>query len=119
MDAGETFAEAAMRETMEEAGMLVELKGVLGISTCPGVDRRGNCYMRMWVIFYAEPVMDVNQIPKSIPDFESAGAAWCSVDDILSSGLKLRGREPKQWVKYLQKGGEIYPMSILSEDSRR
>jgi hypothetical protein len=71
VDAGETFSTAAIRETMEEAGIDIELKGILGIDYEPHSD-----YVRMRVVFYAEP-KDFDQLPKSIPDFESAGACWC------------------------------------------
>ena len=55
-------------------------------------------YSRQRIIFYAEPV-DNNQSPKAIPDFESAGACWCSYEDILG-GLTLRGYEPIEWARY-------------------
>jgi 8-oxo-dGTP pyrophosphatase MutT (NUDIX family) len=135
VDAGESFATAAIRETQEEAGIDITLKGILSVEHEPH-----DGYVRMRVVFYAEPV-DPQQLPKSIPNFESAGACWCSLEDI-QSGLRLRGREPKQWsrlvffcpppppppphiailyiiyyicIRYLAQGGEIFPLSILHE----
>lgn len=93
MDPGETFTTAAKRETLEEAGIDIEIKGILGLDYEPHFD-----YVRMRVVFYAEPV-DCDQLPKSIPNFESAGACWCSSEEI-NSGLRLRGKEPKQWARY-------------------
>jgi hypothetical protein len=58
---------------------------------------RLDSYVKMRVIFYAEP-RDLSQLPKSIPDFESAGACWCSLEQI-EGGLKLRGSEPRQWCR--------------------
>jgi len=86
------LTEAAIRETKEEAGIDVELRGILGIEYDPREGNRGagRGYVRMRVIFYAEP-KDPDQLPKSFPDFESAGACWCSEEDLL--GLKLRGHE--------------------------
>lgn len=93
VDPGETFQIAAKRETMEEAGIDIDIKGILGIDYEPHFD-----YVRMRVVFYAEP-LDLDQMPKSIPNFESAGACWCTAEEI-SSGLRLRGKEPKQWSRY-------------------
>ena len=72
-------------------------------------------------MFYAEPTVESlakDIMPKSSPDFESVGACWCSPADILTLGdckLKLRGNEPRHFVKYLQDGGVIYPLAILRE----
>lgn len=53
MDYGESFAEAAHRETLEEAGIKVNLKGVLRVEhSCQGVG------VRMRVLFFAEPIDD-------------------------------------------------------------
>lgn len=75
MDAGgETYATAAQRETMEEAGVDIELKGILQIEHSPSkTGRHAGYYVRQRVIYYAEPADPLNCIPKSIPDFESAG----------------------------------------------
>jgi 8-oxo-dGTP pyrophosphatase MutT (NUDIX family) len=98
VDPGESLTNAARRETMEEAGIDVELKGILAIEHTPSINNStGESFVRMRVIFYAEPV-DVMQLPKSSPDFESAGACWCSYDQILR-GMKLRGKEPVQWAR--------------------
>lgn len=117
VDPGETLTFAAKRETLEEAGVDVELKGILAIEYNPcGAHKRGANYLvRMRVIFYAEPTdQGLLQLPKSIPDYESVGASWCSYEDI-QQRLPLRGSEPKKWSKYLYEGGIIYPLSLLAE----
>lgn len=111
VEKGETLEAAAIRETMEEAGMDVVIKGILNINYVPRILRNGVAAVQLRAIFYAEPA-DLTQLPKSIPDFESVGAAWCSHESIMSS-LKLRGREPQVWSEYLQRGGTIYPLSLL------
>mmetsp|Transcript_20441 Transcript_20441/g.20561 ORF Transcript_20441/g.20561 Transcript_20441/m.20561 type:complete len:366 (+) Transcript_20441:151-1248(+) len=114
VDAGESLTAAALRETKEEAGIDIELKGILSLEYDAREGNRGNSsYIRIRIIFYAEPI-DVHQIPKSCPDFESAGACWCSEEEIKSI-LKLRGNEPRIWVKYLSRGGVIHPLSLLAE----
>jgi 8-oxo-dGTP pyrophosphatase MutT (NUDIX family) len=124
VDNNEPITDAAKRETMEEAGIAVELKGILSIEynptglydTQPALD---TYLVRMRVIFYAEPTIEqMNTMPKSSPDFESVGACWCSAEEILLQdpvSLKLRGNEPRQWVTYIQNGGSIYPLTILRE----
>ena len=114
VEPGETLEEAAIRETLEEAGVLVELKGVLSVKYTPHLRRNGDADVRIKVIFYAEPV-DMTQLPKCIPDFESVGATWCSHEDIMQR-LKLRGREPQVWSQYLQQGGTVHPLSLLGHE---
>lgn len=102
MDPGERLMPAAIRETKEEAGIDIELKGILAIEYNPcGLDRRQNAYfVRMRIIFYAEPSEEgLKQMPKSRPDFESAGACWCSYEEIHKGEVKLRGNEPRKWSK--------------------
>jgi len=70
--------------------------------------------VRIRVIFYAEPVNN-DDIPKSIPDYESVGATWITADEIAHS--HVRGREPLAWSTYLENGGTIYPLSLLTKES--
>lgn len=102
VDPGERLGPAAIRETKEEAGIDIELKGILAIEYNPcGLDRRQSSYfVRMRIIFYAEPTAEgLQQLPKSRPDFESAGACWCSYEEIQGGHVKLRGNEPRKWSK--------------------
>lgn len=59
VDAGETFSMAAHRETKEEAGIDIEIMGVLRVEH----GLMGGDSARMRVIFYAEP-RDLGQVPK-------------------------------------------------------
>jgi 8-oxo-dGTP pyrophosphatase MutT (NUDIX family) len=116
VDEGEKPTAAAIRETVEEAGVEVDLKGVISIEygTRASTERRG-AMVKMRIIFYAEPKStSLDKFPKCIPDYESAGACWCSYEDIWS-GMRLRGDEPRIFSKYLEEGGTIYPLSILNE----
>eukprot|EP01132_Coremiostelium_polycephalum_P003993 gene3993-4994_t len=102
---GETLGQCAVRETKEESGIDIEIKGVLRFEYSPH-----QTYSRLRVIFYGEPLNDA-QIPKTIPDYESLGASYVSFNEL--SMLKLRGREPLLWFGYLEKGGAILPLSSL------
>ena len=114
VDPGESMIMAAKRETIEEAGIDVDIKGILTIQYIPFQYRNGGCGARVCIIFYAEPE-DLNQLPKSCPDFESAGACWSSYESIMNR-LKLRGKEPRKWAKYLEEGGQVHPLSLLVEN---
>eukprot|EP01032_Pedospumella_encystans_P021991 gene21991-24932_t len=116
VDAGELMSTAAKRETMEEAGIDIDLKGILSVEYNPiGKDHRADNMVRLRVVFYAEPSLQgLAQLPKSIPDFESAGACWCTAEEVISK-IKLRGGEPRRWVKHLEEGGVIYPLALLEE----
>ena len=111
VDPGESFIEAAHRETKEEAGIDIILKGILRIEHSENSGQSA----RMRVIFYAEPENE-KQAPKSIADKESLEAKWMSVDEFLK--LKnIRGYELPEWGKYIDSGGPIYPMSLLTRES--
>lgn len=116
VDAGELLSAAAKRETMEEAGIDIDLKGILSVEYNPiGKDHKDLSCVRLRVVFFAEPSLrGLEQLPKSVPDFESAGACWCTAEEILGK-IKLRGGEPRRWVKYLQEGGAVYPLALLEE----
>eukprot|EP01095_Lingulamoeba_sp_RSL-Kostka_P002128 TRINITY_DN1301_c0_g2_i1.p1 TRINITY_DN1301_c0_g2~~TRINITY_DN1301_c0_g2_i1.p1 ORF type:complete len:133 (+),score=29.39 TRINITY_DN1301_c0_g2_i1:116-514(+) len=103
-----TNDKAATRETKEEGGIDINIKGILRFEYTPR-----KSYVRFRVIFYAEPVND-EDLPKSIPDYESAGACWLSVDELVSDEVSLRGREPMDWIPYHNKGGPVYPIDLLT-----
>ena len=104
---------AAVRETLEEAGVEIVLKGILAIEHQPC---EGGLYLRLRIIFYAEP-KESNALPKSMPDIESVGAAWCSFDEIttMKEKKRLRSKEPYIWAKYITNGGKWHPLSLLKE----
>src|SRR3978361_2225007 len=67
VEPGETFAAAAVRETLEETGVPVRLPGLIRVEHLPGP-----VGARVRVVYVAEPTSDVP--PKSVPDRESLGA---------------------------------------------
>ena len=106
VDGNETLRQAAVRETKEEAGIDIIVKGIL---TVEFTHSNGTFN----IIYYAEP-KDQEQKPKSIPDFESVGACYVEYEQIKK--IKLRAPEPLQWIPYLVEGGEIYPLSVFSKE---
>ncbi|CAI5744619.1 unnamed protein product [Peronospora destructor] len=114
IDCGENPAEAAIRETKEEAGIDIRLTGLLKLEYHPKRDRNGSQYVRMRFVFYAEP-LDCDQSPKSIPDYESAGATWCRIDQVAS--LPLRGSEPVTFFNHIASGKAVYPLDLVQMTS--
>ena len=81
VEAGESFADAAVRETREEAGVPVRVTGVLRIEHSP--TKAGS---RIRVLFLAEPTDDTP--PKSEPDDESLRAEWVALDELPNYALR-------------------------------
>ena len=121
MDRGQTFVEAAHRETLEEAGLEVELTGLLAVEHTLGWGPAPNARMR--VVFFARP-RDPRAPPKSVPDAESQGAAWRTVAELEALAAQpppkgLRGRELLEWGRYLDAGGEVFPIAAWHQEELR
>ncbi|MEX1366556.1 MAG: NUDIX domain-containing protein, partial [Nannocystaceae bacterium] len=82
IEPGETIAQGAVRETMEEAGIEVILDGVLRVDHAP--QPHGGARMR--VLFHAHPADDTP--PKSVPDSETLGAAWLLPSQVRTLALR-------------------------------
>jgi phosphatase NudJ len=108
VDAGETLAEAALRETLEETGIPVVLEGVLRVQHTPRSD--GTCRVR--VVFVARPEDD--RAPKSVPDDESLRAAWVTLEEL--ERLPLRGDEVRELFTAVAGGAPLAPLSLLGSE---
>lgn len=109
VDPGETFAQAAYRETLEEAGIGIKVEGLLRVEHRRTEATSG----RMRVFFYGSPIHEDAPL-KSTPDGESLRAKWMTPKDM--KGLKLRSREVIEWAEYVEGGGVIYSLSLLAEE---
>jgi len=69
LEAGETIREAAIRETMEEAGIRIEPTGLLRVDQQWFGDRA-------WFRFVLSAVPVGSIVPKSVPDKHSLEARW-------------------------------------------
>jgi 8-oxo-dGTP pyrophosphatase MutT (NUDIX family) len=107
VEAGESFIEAAVRETREEAGIPVRVTGVIRIEHSPSP-----AGSRMRVLYLAEPTDDTP--PKSEPDDESLRAAWVTLDDLPK--YKLRGPEVAELFAFIAGGGTVYPSELLQAE---
>ncbi len=105
VELGETLVEAALRETLEEAGVPIRVTGLIRIEHNAALFGS-----RVRVVYLAEPVSDV--APKSVADEESLGAAWVRPDQ-LSEYQPLRDHQVRELIDYVEKGGAIYPIDII------
>jgi 8-oxo-dGTP pyrophosphatase MutT (NUDIX family) len=109
VEAGESFADAAVRETREEAGIPVRVTGVIRVEYSPSP-----AGSRLRVIFLAEPTDDTP--PKTEPDDESLGAAWVGLDELAK--YRLRGEEVTELFAFVAAGGTVYPVELLQAEGR-
>ncbi len=107
VETGEAFVDAAVRETLEEAGVPVRITGVIRIEHSPSP-----AGARMRFIFLAEPTDDTP--PKTEPDDESLRAEWVSLDEL--ANYTLRGEEVAELFAYVANGGTVYPPELLQPE---
>ena len=87
LEEGESLVDAAVRETLEETGWLVEVEAYLGlyINIAPnGVTYHRHC-------FIARPL---SEVPDAVLDEGILGPRWLSFDEILAEAEQDRLRSP-------------------------
>ena len=107
VEPGESFAEAAIRETLEETGVRVVLEGILRIEQSRRLEGA-----RMRVIYQAR--VEGDPTPKSLPDQHTLGAAWVRLDEL--AHYPLRGPDVLELFNYVARGGPRYPLSLLARE---
>ena len=110
VEPGETLIEGARRETLEEAGIPIEVEGILRVQHTPGPDGTA----RVRVIFVARPVDDTP--PKSEPDDDSLGAGWFSLAEAMDLPLRCGGTEIPSLLREILGGAPIHPLSVLDSE---
>jgi len=105
VEPGEDFITAAKRETLEEAGIPIEVDGIVRLEHSPSPHGT-----RVRLIISAAPVDDTP--PKTEPDEESLGAGWFTLEEMRS--LPLRGPDVLEIFSYVEGGGFIAPRSMLA-----
>lgn len=105
-----TYDEAACRETLEEAGIGITLKGIVRVEYTPMAGGTARCR----VVFLASPSDDASL--KSVPDEESLGAGWFTLSEM--GTLPLRGREVLDLFRYLEGSPLIAPLSLLADEGQ-
>lgn len=110
VEPGETFVDAAIRETLEESAMPITLEGVLRIEH--GITPSG---VRLRAIFLARPTERVP--PKSRADEHSRSAAWFTLDAI--DRRMLRSPEVLEVITHVARGARVLPLDTLVAEGTR
>eukprot|EP00727_Mastigamoeba_balamuthi_P005742 m51a1_g1788 hypothetical protein (315) ;mRNA; f:385133-386181 len=107
VDVGETFPTAAVRETLEEAGIRVSLDGILRLEMSPAM---GRSPVRLRAVFLASPVDDSPL--KALADKESVRAEWVAAAELCQR--QLRSREVAGLFSWVDSGAAaLHPCALL------
>jgi phosphatase NudJ len=105
VEAGETLRQAALRETWEEAGLRVELDGILRIEHSPAP-----AATRVRVLFTAHPIPGA---PTQKP-VDSLQTRFVTLADLAT--LPLRGPDVEAIFQAVVAGHPIYPLSLITHE---
>jgi 8-oxo-dGTP pyrophosphatase MutT (NUDIX family) len=100
VEPGENLIAAAVRETAEEAGVLIGLRGLLGFDHEWSESR-----VRLRFVFVG--YLGLNTPPKRRPDAHSRGAAWVTKDEL--TRMPLRHREVLHWIERYEAATALLP----------
>lgn len=100
VEPGENLVAAVVRETIEEAGVLVGLSGILGFDH-EAIGGRA----RLRFVFVGWPA--TTQAPKSSADEHSRGALWATREEI--GAMRLRHPEVLRWIDLQRSGRPLLP----------
>jgi phosphatase NudJ len=109
VEPGETFQDAAVRETLEETGVAIALEGVLRVEHSP---QPGGA-ARLRAVFVARPADD--RPPRSDANEHSLEARWVALEEM--DALPLRGDEVREIARYVLGGGAVHPLSVLTPEA--
>jgi len=107
VEPGESLANAAVREVLEETGVPVRLDGVVRVEHSVTDDGA-----RVRVIFAGTPIDDT--APRTTADAESLGAAYLTLDEIRSR--PLRGAELGGLLQSITSGAQVFPLAVLGHE---
>lgn len=108
LEAGETFADAAVREVREEAGLEVKLTGLVRMEHAARADGT----RRFRAIYCAEPVSSTEL--KQQPDEHTIQAVWVTPAQLAC--YPLRSLEVHSLVDYVASGSRVYPLDVLQPE---
>jgi ADP-ribose pyrophosphatase YjhB (NUDIX family) len=107
VEPGESLTAAAIREVLEETHVPVQLDGVLRVEHTPG-----DANARVRVIFIGTPLDDT--APKTVPDDESLGAAYLTLDEIRDR--PLRGADLRMLLETVASGCQVFPLDLIGTE---
>jgi 8-oxo-dGTP pyrophosphatase MutT (NUDIX family) len=106
LEAGETLAEAALRETLEETGWRIELTGVLCIALHTSA-AAGITYFR--TTFVAKPLM---LDPDATLDPDIHAVHWLDYDEIIARSARMRSPLALAVIEK-HRQGVFYPLDLI------
>lgn len=106
-DPGETLVEAARRETLEEAGIPIEVDGLIRVEHSPSPTGA-----RVRALLTAHPTDDTP--PKSHADEHSLSARWVTLEEL--AALRMRGEEARDLIRHVAAGAPVYPLAALTAE---
>jgi 8-oxo-dGTP pyrophosphatase MutT (NUDIX family) len=107
VEAGETFAEAAHRETLEESGVPIVLEGILKVQHTPSANGA-----RLRLLLLARPADDTP--PRAVPNEHTLEARFVTLGEL--AALPLRGPEVKAIFEWVANGAAVAPMELLGAE---
>jgi 8-oxo-dGTP pyrophosphatase MutT (NUDIX family) len=103
VERGENLIAAAVRETAEEAGVVIGLRGLLGFDH----DETAGVCARARLRFVFVGYLAVLAPPKTRGDEHSRGARWCTKEEIRR--LPLRHAEVLDWIERYEHADALLP----------
>ncbi|MFO0647168.1 MAG: NUDIX domain-containing protein [Polyangiales bacterium] len=107
VEPGETFVDAAVRETLEESGVRITVEGLLRVEHSPSPE---GARVRVFVV--ARPSDDTQ--PKTVADEHSLEARWVTLEEL--AALPLRGAEVTEVFRYVAEGGAVFPLAAITDE---
>eukprot|EP01065_Artemidia_motanka_P039224 TRINITY_DN48094_c0_g1_i1.p1 TRINITY_DN48094_c0_g1~~TRINITY_DN48094_c0_g1_i1.p1 ORF type:complete len:398 (+),score=154.32 TRINITY_DN48094_c0_g1_i1:180-1196(+) len=102
LDGGEGFIDAGLRETLEEGGVEVRAESVLRLYMD---HHKGRSTPRVCIL---ARVVGGEAGAKSVPDFESVGAAWVTAEELAKLPPdRFRTDHPQSFVRMLEAGTAV------------
>jgi len=103
VEPGENLIAAAVRETAEEAGVMIGLRGILGVDHDWFEPPHAQMRLRFCFVGYLALAMP----PKTRPDHHSRGARWVTVDELRA--LPQRHPEVLTWIERHERAPALLP----------
>jgi 8-oxo-dGTP pyrophosphatase MutT (NUDIX family) len=105
VEPGESLTAAAVRETAEEAGIAIELRGILGFDHWWSPLEPPRAKLRF--AFAGFPSSPASRALKTRPDEHSRGARWVRKEEL--RGMPLRDPEVLDWIERFERAETLLP----------
>ncbi len=107
---GETLFEAAIRETLEETGLQIELDGFVGLL------RSGHREIPNIFVCFGTRLPATDASPElHLREGEISGGRWLTLEEIESDALPLRSAPFKALYRRFH-SGQLYPLEVVEHE---